>query len=74
VWKENYEVHGADKVWLEPNRRASRCTVQRLIRDLGLQGARRGRKVRTTVPGNSQQRAGDLLGRDFTAPAPTAAG
>jgi putative transposase len=73
VWKENYEVYGADKVWLELNRQGivtARCTVGRLMRDLGLQGARRGRKIRTTVPGKDGQRAPDLLGRDFTAPAP----
>jgi putative transposase len=73
VWKENYEVYGADKVWLAVNRQdisTARCTVERLMRDLGLQGARRGRKVRTTVPGKDGQRAPDLLGRDFTAPAP----
>ena len=40
------------------------------MRDLGLQGAQRGRKVRTTAPGKDGQRAPDLLGRDFTAPAP----
>ena len=40
------------------------------MRELGLQGARRGRKIRTTVPGKDGQRAGDLLNRDFTAPAP----
>ena len=41
VWKENYEVYGADKVWLELNRQGittARCTVERLMRDLGLQG------------------------------------
>ncbi len=73
VWKENYEVYGADKVWLELNRQGitvARCTVERLMRELGLQGVRRGRKVRTTVPGKDGHRAGDLLGRDFTAPAP----
>jgi putative transposase len=73
VWKENYEVYGADKVWLELNRQGiatARCTVERLMRDLGLQGARRGRKIRTTMPGTGGQRAPDLLGRDFTAPAP----
>ena len=45
VWKENYEVYGADKVWLELNRQGTgvaRCTTERLMRDLGLQGARRG--------------------------------
>jgi putative transposase len=73
VWKDNYEVYGADKIWLELNRQGTavaRCTVERLMRDLGLQGARRGKKVRTTVPGKDGQRAGDLLNRDFTAPAP----
>jgi putative transposase len=73
VWKENYEVYGADKVWLELNRQGisvARCTVERLVRGLGLQGARRGRKVRTTVRDERHERAGELLGRDFTAPAP----
>src|SRR5262249_25089979 len=73
VWKENREVCGADKVWLELNRqgiRAARCTTERLMRDLGLQGVRRGRKVRTTVPGRDGQRAGDLLRRDLTPPPP----
>jgi len=73
VWKENREVYGADKVWLELNRqgiRAARCTTERLMRELGLQGVRRGKKIRTTVPGRDGHRAGDLLNRDFTAPAP----
>lgn len=73
VWKENYEVYGADKAWLELNRQGiivARCTTERLMRDLGLQGARRGKKIRTTVPGKDGQRAGDLLNRDFSAPAP----
>jgi putative transposase len=48
----------------------ARCTTERLMRQLGLQGVRRGRKVRTTVPGSGGQRAPDLLRRDFTAPAP----
>jgi transposase InsO family protein len=46
------------------------CTVDRLMRDLGLSGVRRGRRVRTTIPGKDGQRAGDLLNRAFTAPAP----
>jgi transposase InsO family protein len=60
-------------LWLELNRQGiatARCIVERLMRDLGLQGARRGRAVRTTVPGTGGQRAPDLLGRDFTAPGP----
>jgi putative transposase len=73
VWKENREVYGADTVWLELNRQGisvARCTTGRLMRQLGLQGVRRGKKIRTTVPGRDGHRAGDLLNRDFTAPAP----
>jgi putative transposase len=73
VHRDNFEVYGAEKVWLELNRQGvtvARCTVARLMRELGLQGVRRGRKVRTTVPGKDGQRAGDLLNRDFTAAAP----
>ena len=46
------------------------CTVDRLMRDLAMNGVRRGRTVRTTIPGKDGHRAGDLLNRDFTAPAP----
>jgi transposase InsO family protein len=46
------------------------CTVDRLMRDLGVNGVRRGRGVRTTIPAKDGCRAGDLLDRDFTAPAP----
>ena len=46
------------------------CTVDRLMRQLGRQGVRRGKGVRTTVPNRDGIRAGDLLNRDFTAPAP----
>jgi transposase InsO family protein len=46
------------------------CTVDRLMRDLGMNGVRRGRGVRTTVPAKDGHRAGDLLDRDFTASAP----
>jgi putative transposase len=52
VSKENYQVYGADKVWLELNRQGiavARCTTERLMRGLGLQDVRRGRKVRTAV-------------------------
>jgi transposase InsO family protein len=46
------------------------CTVDRLMRELGMNGVRRGKGVRTTVPAKDGRRAGDLLDRDFTAPAP----
>ena len=46
------------------------CTVDRLMSDLGLSGVRRGKGVRTTIPAKDGHRAGDLLNRQFTAPAP----
>jgi transposase InsO family protein len=46
------------------------CTTDRLMRDLGMNGVRRGKRVRTTIPAADGKRAGDLLDRDFTAPAP----
>jgi putative transposase len=69
------EVYGARKTWLELNRRGipvARCTVERVMRGNGMCGVRRGRRIRTTVPGKGpgHERAEDLLKRDFTAPAP----
>ena len=51
VWKANMRVYGADKVWKQMNREGvviARCTVERLMKRLGLQGVRRGKVVRTT--------------------------
>jgi putative transposase len=73
VWKANFAVYGAYKLWRELNRQGvgvARCTVERLMRQLGIAGVRRGKTVRTTVRDGRHERAGDLLGRDFTAPAP----
>jgi len=73
VWKENYRVYGAPKIWTQLNRegiRVARCTVERLMRQMGIRGAVRGRGVVTTRPGSGDDRPADLLGRDFTAPAP----
>jgi transposase InsO family protein len=50
--------------------RVAFCTVDRLMTDLGMNGIRRGKRVRTTVPARDGRRAGDLLNRDFTASAP----
>ena len=50
VWHANMQVYGADKVWKQLNREGiaiARCTVERLMRRLGLQGVRRGKVVRT---------------------------
>ena len=49
VWHANWQVYGADKVWLQMNREGSavaRCTVERLMRKLGLRGVMRGKVVR----------------------------
>ncbi|RPK44123.1 Integrase core domain protein [Streptomyces sp. ADI91-18] len=48
----------------------ARCTVERLMRELGIAGAVRGRRVITTLPGGQAERAPDLLDRDFVAAAP----
>lgn len=73
VWKANYEVYGARKVWLALNREnvvVARCTVERLMRELGLEGVRRGKKPRTTIPDEAAARPADLVDRHFAAPAP----
>ncbi len=46
------------------------CTLDRLMRDLGMNGVRRGKKLRTTIPRRDGHRARDPLDRDFTAVAP----
>jgi putative transposase len=67
-------LYGARKVWLQLRRdgiEVARCTVERLMREMGLAGAAAARKKpRTTVPDTAGQRPADLLERDFTAPAP----
>ncbi|MEJ1202550.1 MULTISPECIES: IS3 family transposase [unclassified Streptomyces] len=70
---DNFGVYGVRKVWRQLHREGlpvARCTVARLMRDLGLEGARRGKKIRTTVRDDDHERAADLLGRDFTASCP----
>ena len=60
VWQANMQVYGADKVWRQLNREGkhvTRCTVERLMKHMGLQGARRGKMVRTTVADRSNQPA-----------------
>ncbi len=73
VWKENFGVYGARKVWRQLLREevsVARCTVERLMREMGLQGVVRGRKVKTTVPDELAERPMDLVQRDFTADRP----
>jgi putative transposase len=73
VWEENLEVYGVKKVWKQLNREGiavARCTVARLMRGLGLQGAVRGQKFKTTIADDSAARPLDLVDRDFTATRP----
>ena len=73
VWEANFQVYGARKVWRQLNRegiKVARCTVERLMRAMGLEGAVRGRKVRTTIADESAARPADLVSREFTANRP----
>jgi putative transposase len=74
VWDEHRQVYGADKVWAQLKREGThvaRCTVERLMRALGLRGVVRGRAfVRTTVTDEVSDRPADLVARQFRAPAP----
>ena len=73
VHQDNYGVYGARKVWLALNREGiavARCTVERLMRELGLAGARRGKRRQTTIPDPAAARPADLVERKFTRSAP----
>jgi putative transposase len=74
VHAENLSVYGADKVWAQLNREGigvARCTVERLMREMGLTGARRGRAFKVTTRSDERQRRpDDLVDRQFKAPAP----
>jgi len=74
VWNENHQVYGAEKVWRQLKRErfeVARCTVERLMNRLGLQGViRGGKKQYTTVADPDLQRPADLVKRQFTATRP----
>jgi len=73
VWNDNLQVYGADKVWMQMNREGAavaRCTVERLMRQLGLQGVRRGKVVRTTVGDPKAPCPLDKVNRQFKAQRP----
>ena len=76
VWggDKGRKVYGARKIWLELNSQGipvARCTVERLMRELGIRGASPGRKrPPTTLPGDPADRPSDLLERCFDAAAP----
>jgi putative transposase len=73
VWNENRQVYGAYKVWRQLRRegwRMARCTVERLMRDLGLRGNIKGKTPRTTWPAAVSEPPADLVDRKFMAAAP----
>lgn len=73
VWRENFQVYGPRKVWKQLKREGievARCTVERLMRKMALQGTVRGRKFKTTIPDDASVRPPDLVDRDFTASRP----
>jgi putative transposase len=73
VHAENFGVYGVRKVWRQMRREGfeiARCTVERLMRDLGLRGVIRGRPVRTTVSDKAALCPLDQVNRQFHAPAP----
>jgi putative transposase len=73
VHAEHFGVYGARKVWRQLHREGitvARCTVERLMGELGLEGVRRGKPRRTTTPGAGAAQPADLVERDFSATRP----
>jgi putative transposase len=73
IWEANMQVYGADKVWKQMNREGipvARCTVERLMRRLGLRGVIRGKVVRTTISDARAPCPLDRVNRQFKADRP----
>lgn len=73
IWQANLQVYGADKVWRQLKRegiQVARCTVERLMKRLGLEGVRRGKIVRTTVSDKALPCPLDRVNRQFKADRP----
>ena len=73
VHAEHFGVYGARKVWRQLHREGiavARCTVERLMGELGLEGVRRGKTRRTTTPDEATARPADLVDRHFAARRP----
>ena len=75
VFEDNFRVYGARKVWRQLRREGftiARCTVERLMASLGLQGVIRGKPVRTTISDKSAACPLDHVNRQFQASRPNA--
>ena len=73
VWQVNFQVYGADKIWrqwLREGIQVARCTVERLMRRLGLRGVMRGKVVRTTFGDHTASCPLDRVNRQFKADRP----
>lgn len=73
VYDTNFGVYGVRKVWRQLNREGigvARCTVARLMADMGIQGVVRGKKRGTTIPAETGPRPADLVDRQFTVAEP----
>jgi putative transposase len=73
VFDDNFQVYGVRKVWRQlrrEDRDVARCTVERLMRDMGLQGVVRGKSVHTTVSDKTAPCPLDHVNRQFRAPRP----
>jgi len=75
IWHDNYCVYGVRKVWhslVNEGVKVARCTVERLMKCLGLEGIRRGKRVKTTLAANAILAIGDKVKREFSASKPNA--
>jgi putative transposase len=73
LWKANYSVYGAHKLWKAARRAGhdiGRDQVARLMRQAGIRGIKRGKRVITTRRNDQADRSPDLVKRDFTATVP----
>ena len=75
VFEENFEVYGVRKVWRQLQREGqevARCTIERLMQSMGLQGVIRGKPVKTTISDKAAPCPLDHVNRQFQAPRPNA--
>ena len=73
VRQEHFDIYGVCKVWRQMKLEGievARCTVRRLMREMGLRGVVRGKEFTTTIPDDSAARPADLVKRNFTATRP----
>ena len=73
VWKDNRSVYGARKLWHAMKREkfdVARCAIERLMRDIGIEGVRRGKKIKTTWPDKALPCPLDRVNRQFRAMMP----